>query len=76
MMDAKSRVLYVGKAKDLKKRLTSYTRFSGSDHNKTTVMLSQVIKVNTILTNTEKEALINSNAHAMTTRLTNRKEQN
>lgn len=58
MMDAKSRVLYVGKAKDLKKRLTSYTRFSGSDHNKTTVMLSHVVKVNTILTATEKEALI------------------
>ncbi len=58
MMDAKSRVLYVGKAKDLKNRLTSYTRFSGSDHNKTTVMLSHVVKVDTVLTATEKEALI------------------
>lgn len=58
MLDNKSRVLYVGKAKDLKKRLTSYTRFSGSDHNKTTVMLSHVVKVNTIVTSTEKEALI------------------
>lgn len=58
MLDSKSRVLYVGKAKDLKKRLTSYTRFSGSDHNKTTVMLSHIIKVDTILTHTEKEALI------------------
>lgn len=58
MIDNKSRVVYVGKAKDLKKRLTSYTRFSGSDHNKTTVMLSHVVKVDTILTSTEKEALI------------------
>ena len=58
MLDKQSRVLYVGKAKDLKKRLTSYTRFSGSDHNKTTVMLSKVHKVDTLLTNTEKEALI------------------
>ncbi len=58
MLDNKSRVLYVGKAKDLKKRLTSYTRFSGSDHNKTTVMLSHVVTVSTLLTNTEKEALI------------------
>jgi excinuclease ABC subunit C len=58
MLDSKSRVLYVGKAKDLRKRLTSYTRFSGSDHNKTTVMLSHVGKVDTILTHTEKEALI------------------
>jgi excinuclease ABC subunit C len=58
MLDRKSRVLYVGKAKDLKKRLTSYTRFAGSDHNKTTVMLAKVHKVDTLLTNTEKEALI------------------
>ncbi len=58
MLDKHSRIIYVGKAKDLKKRLTSYTRFSGSDHNKTTVMLSHVWKVDTIITHTEKEALI------------------
>jgi len=58
MLDKKNLVLYVGKAKDLKKRLTSYIRFSGSDHNKTTVMLSKVHKVTIILTHTEKEALI------------------
>ncbi|MBU1140409.1 MAG: excinuclease ABC subunit UvrC, partial [Proteobacteria bacterium] len=58
MLDKKSRVLYVGKAKDLQKRLTSYTRFAGSDHNKTTVMLAKVHKVDILLTNTEKEALI------------------
>ncbi len=58
MLDRQSRVLYVGKAKNLKSRLTSYTRFSGTDHNKTTVMLSKVYKVNTLLTSTEKEALI------------------
>lgn len=58
MLDKQSRVLYVGKAKNLKNRLTSYTRFSGSDHNKITVMLSKVSKVDTLLTNTEKEALI------------------
>ncbi len=58
MLDRQSRVLYVGKAKDLRKRLTSYTRFAGSEHNKTTVMLAKVCKVATLLTNTEKEALI------------------
>ena len=58
MLDKQSRVLYVGKAKNLQKRLTSYTRFSGADHNKTTVMLSHVSRVDTLLTNTEKEALI------------------
>lgn len=58
MLDSQSRILYVGKAKNLKNRLSSYTRFSGADHNKTTVMLSQVSTVTTLLTRTEKEALI------------------
>ncbi len=58
MLDAKSKTLYIGKAKDLFKRLSSYARFSGSDHNKTTVMLAKVHKVDTIITRTEKEALI------------------
>ncbi len=58
MMDTKSAILYVGKAKDLYKRLSSYNRVLASDHNKTSVMLSQVDKVDTIITRTEKEALI------------------
>jgi len=58
MLDKQLRVLYVGKAKNLKNRLTSYSRFSGTDHNKTTVMLTKVCKVDTLLTNTEKEALL------------------
>jgi excinuclease ABC subunit C len=58
MLDKQSLVLYVGKAKNLRNRLSSYTRFTGSDHNKTTVMLSQVERVDTLLTATEKEALI------------------
>lgn len=57
-MRGKTSVLYVGKAKDLHKRLSSYVRFSGADHNKTAVMLSKVVKVDTIITRTEKEALI------------------
>ena len=58
MLDRKSAILYVGKAKDLQKRLTSYARFSGAEHNKTTVMLERVERVETIITRTEKEALI------------------
>jgi len=58
MQDDKSRVLYVGKAKDLFKRLASYAHYSGAAHNKTAVMLHHVHKVDTIITNTEKEALI------------------
>lgn len=58
MLDGKSTVLYVGKAKDLFKRLSSYAHHSGADHNKTTVMLARVATVDTIITATEKEALI------------------
>ncbi len=58
MQDGKSTVLYVGKAKDLCKRLASYTRFAGTQYSKTSVMLDKVRKVETIITNTEKEALI------------------
>lgn len=58
MLDNKSAVLYVGKAKDLFKRLSSYARFGGAEYNKTKIMLSQVVKVDTIITHTEKEALI------------------
>lgn len=58
MLDNHSKVIYVGKAKDLIKRLSSYARHSAAEHNKTTVMLEKVSKVDTIITNTEKEALI------------------
>lgn len=58
MLDKQSAVLYVGKAKDLFKRLSSYVHHKGGDYSKTRIMLSQVDKVDTILTRTEKEALI------------------
>jgi excinuclease ABC subunit C len=58
MLDKKAGVLYVGKAKDLRKRLASYARQAGTTEGKTAVMLSHVHKVDTLLTRTEKEALI------------------
>ncbi len=58
MLDKKSGVLYVGKAKDLRKRLASYARIAQAGQDKTAVMLSHVHKVDTLLTRTEKEALI------------------
>jgi len=57
-MLAKTQVLYVGKARDLRKRLSQYAHFTGPAHSKTAVMLSHVRRVETILTTTEKEALI------------------
>ncbi len=57
-MLGKKEVLYVGKALNLRKRLTSYKRSTGPGHTKTAVMLSKVRRIETILTTTEKEALI------------------
>lgn len=57
-MLSKKQVLYVGKARDLRKRLAQYAHFAGPAHSKTAVMLSHVQRVETILTATEKEALI------------------
>ena len=58
MLNNKSVVLYVGKAKDLFKRLSSYIHYSGPLHSKTAVMLGHVKKIDTLITRTEKEALI------------------
>lgn len=57
-MLGRKEVLYVGKALNLRKRLASYKQFSGPHHSKTAVMLSKVQRIETILTTTEKEALI------------------
>jgi len=58
MIDASSAVIYVGKAKDLVKRLASYVHFSGPSYSKTAVMISHVKKADILITRTEKEALI------------------
>lgn len=57
-MLGRKQVLYVGKALDLRKRLAQYAHYTGPAHSKTAVMLSHVHRVETILTATEKEALI------------------
>lgn len=57
-MLGRTEVFYVGKARDLRKRLSQYAHYSGPPHSKTAVMLSRVRRVETILTTTEKEALI------------------
>jgi excinuclease ABC subunit C len=58
LMQSRREVLYVGKARNLRKRLAQYAHYRGAPHAKTGVMLSHVRKVDTILTTTEKEALI------------------
>ncbi len=51
-------MIYVGKARNLRKRLASYARLQAQAHNKTRAMVDKIAAVETILTSTEKEALI------------------
>ncbi|VAW53281.1 Excinuclease ABC subunit C [hydrothermal vent metagenome] len=57
MLDEKEQVIYVGKAKNLKKRVTSYFRQTGLSA-KTQVMVSKITTINITITHTEGEALL------------------
>lgn len=60
MYDNAETLLYVGKAKDLRKRLSSYFRSSGLSIKNQSLM-SQVTQIETVVTNSETEALILEN---------------
>lgn len=57
MLDDEGEILYVGKAKNLKKRVSSYFLRASGDV-KTEAMLDQVANVEVTLTHTEDEALL------------------
>jgi excinuclease ABC subunit C len=57
MLNAKHKVIYVGKAQDLRKRVSSYFQRTHTDA-KTASMMELVANVEVTVTNTEAEALI------------------
>ena len=57
MFDAEARLLYVGKAKNLKKRLASYFRKTGLAP-KTAALVGRIAQVETTITANETEALL------------------
>ena len=58
MRDTDGEVIYVGKARNLKKRLGAYTKSHGRLDTKTEVLIRKIATVETIVTASEKEALI------------------
>ncbi|MGS0824226.1 excinuclease ABC subunit UvrC [Shewanella sp. 0m-8] len=60
MYDAKAVVIYVGKAKDLKKRLSSYFR-KNLANVKTQALVSHIANIDVTLTHSETDALILEN---------------
>lgn len=58
MKDARNKIIYVGKAKNIRKRLSSYFRDPEQLPIKTRVMMTKVKDIDFLCTNTEKEALL------------------
>ncbi|MDD1704990.1 MAG: excinuclease ABC subunit UvrC [Methanoregula sp.] len=58
--DSSGEIIYIGKAKDLRKRVTSY--FQKKDHDaKTRMLVANIDSVSVMVTNTETEALLLEN---------------
>ena len=58
MLDDQNRVLYVGKARNLKNRVSNYSRYSSSHSSRITRMISETRSMMFLTTITETEALL------------------
>jgi excinuclease ABC subunit C len=61
MEDRNGKVIYVGKAANLRNRVRNYFSKSGDERPKVRFLVQHITNIRTILTNTEKEALLLEN---------------
>ncbi len=59
--DKEDKLLYIGKAKSLKKRVSSYFQKDRHESGKTTVMVKKIADIRTIVVDTEMDALLLEN---------------
>ncbi|MBI2269377.1 MAG: excinuclease ABC subunit UvrC [Bacteroidetes bacterium] len=60
--DEEGKLLYIGKAKNLKKRVSSYFNRDQHENNKTTVLIKKISDINFIIVSTELDALLLENS--------------
>lgn len=60
--DAEGRLLYVGKAKELRKRVASYFTKQALEHGKTRLLVSKIADIKWLITPTETDALLLENS--------------
>ena len=58
-LDSSGKIIYIGKAKNLKKRVSSY--FAGNQSGKTTVMINKAVEIRHIVVENESDALLLEN---------------
>lgn len=56
-LNSKKKIIYIGKAKNLKKRVSSYFQKS-HDNPKTQVLVEKIVDIDVVITDTETEALL------------------
>lgn len=59
--DAEGKIIYVGKAKNLKKRVSSYFNKDQSENGKTQILVKKIVDIKFIIVDTELDALLLEN---------------
>ena len=59
-VDLNKKIIYVGKAKDLKKRVNSY--FTKGQIGKTRILVKKIVDIKIVITETEQDALLLENS--------------